>query len=370
MFLDHYRQENIKLDYWWMDAGWYVNNGSWVNTGTWEIDPKRFPNGFRPVDDYAHSLGIKAIVWFELERVTRGSWLWEKHSDWLLKATEQEQHGQRLLNLGNPEVVKWIVSFLDNFIEQEAVDVYRIDFNIAPLPFWRENDAPDRQGITENKYVIGFLQYIDELRKLHPNILVDTCASGGRRDDLETLRRAVPMHRSDYSYEPVGQQNITYGMSFWIPYYGSPNVARDNYVFRSAWGPQVNLGWDVRRSDLEYDWMRTALAHWRSVAQNFFGDYYPLTLWDPSDAAFMAWQFDRPEVGEGVVEAFRRARSAVNSAQLKLQGLEPANRYEMRNIDTGGSQVLTGRELMDKGMTVSLPETLGTAVVTYKRLSQ
>ena len=68
--------------------------------------------------------------------------------------------------------------------------------------------------------------------------------------------------------------------------------------------------------------------------------------------------------------SLRRARSAVNSAQLKLQGLQPDNRYEMRNIDTGGSQVLTGRELMDKGMTVSLPETLGTAVVTYKRFSQ
>jgi alpha-galactosidase len=180
------------------------------------------------------------------------------------------------------------------------VDVYRIDFNIAPQPFWRETDAPDRQGITENKYAMGFLEYLDQLQKLHPTVLIDTCASGGRRDDLETLRRAVPMHRSDYSYEPVGQQNITYGMSFWIPYFGSPNGARDNYVFRSSWGPQINVVWDLRRTDLDYDWIRRATGQWRAVADNYLGDYYPLTPYDPTDHAWMAWQFDRPGLGAGV----------------------------------------------------------------------
>ncbi len=367
LFLDRYRQEKIKIDYWWMDAGWYVSNGTWPNTGTWEIDPKRFPNGLRPVDDYAHSMGIQSIVWFELERVTRGSWLWEQHPDWLLKSDQEERHGQRLLNLGNPEVVRWVVSYLDKFITQEAVDVYRIDFNIAPLPFWRETDAPDRQGITENKYAMGFLEYLDQLQKLHPNILIDTCASGGRRDDLETLRRGVPMHRSDYSYEPVGQQNITYGMSFWIPYFGSPNGARDNYVFRSSWGPQINAVWDLRRTDLDYDWIRRATGQWRAVADNYLGDYYPLTAYDPSDHAWMAWQFDRPERGEGLVQAFRRSNSPLSSAQFELHGLEADARYEITNADEPGTQTLTGRELMQKGLNISLKDKMGAAVLTYKR---
>jgi alpha-galactosidase len=248
--------------------------------------------------------------------------------------------------------------------------VYRIDFNIAPLPFWRDNDAPDRQGITENKYASGFLEYLDELQKRHPEVLIDTCASGGRRDDLETLRRAVPMHRSDYSYEPVGQQNITYGMSFWIPYYGSPNASRDNYVFRSAWGPQLNLGWDVRRKDLSYDWMRRGVKQWRGVADNYFGDYYPLTAYDPSNHAWMAWQFDRPEVGQGMVQAFRRSKSRADSAQLELHGLDPDARYEIRNLDAAAIQTLTGRELMQRGLEISLPEKQGAAVLTYRRLEQ
>lgn len=370
LFLERYGEENIKIDYWWMDAGWYVNNGSWANTGTWDIDPQRFPNGLKPVDDYAHALGIQPIVWFEFERVTRDSWLWKNHPDWLLKSDQEEQHGQRLLNLGNPEVVQWIVHYLDNFINRQGIDVYRIDFNIAPLPFWRENDAPDRQGITENKYAMGFLEYLDAIHALHPNVLIDTCASGGRRDDLETLRRAVPMHRSDYSYEPVGQQNITYGMSFWIPYFGSPNVARDNYVFRSAWGPQINLGWDVRRKDLNYDWMRQGIAQWRGIADNYFGDYYPLTPYDSSDHAWMAWQFDRADASGGFVQAFRRSNSVMDSAQLQLHGLQPDARYQVTNIDSPGSQTFTGSELMQKGLQVSLTKKPESAVLTYKRVGR
>ena len=72
-----------------------------------------------------------------------------------------------------------------------------------PLAYWRAADVPDRQGITEIRYVTGLLAYWDELRRRRPDMLIDTCASGGRRNDLETLRRAVPLWRSDYAFEPV-----------------------------------------------------------------------------------------------------------------------------------------------------------------------
>ena len=76
-----------------------------------------------------------------------------------------------------------------------------------PLSFWRDNDAEDRQGITEIRHVEGYLAYWDELRRRHPEMLIDTCASGGRRNDLETLRRAVPLLRSDFQapVRPAGR---------------------------------------------------------------------------------------------------------------------------------------------------------------------
>ena len=364
-FLDRYHEIGIKPDFWWMDAGWYVNDGHWSNTGTWIVDPKRFPNGLRPVSDYAHQMGVQTILWFELERVTKGTALWNQHPDWLLQDPEQEKHGQRLLNLGNPDTRKWVVEFLDKFITEQGIDVYRIDFNFAPLQFWRDNDAPDRQGITEIRYVTGFLEYLDALRKLHPHLAIDTCASGGRRDDLETLRRAVPMHRSDYGGEPVGSQNIGAGLAFWVPYYGAPNVPRDSYVFRSSWGPQINVGWDVRRTDLDYDWMRRSIEQWRSIAPNYLGDYYPLNRYDPSDSAWLAWQFNRPDLHQGLVQVFRRPHSEVTSASLKLHDVERGANYSVRDLDTGATEVHPGEELATKGLNVLMPASGSSKIIVY-----
>jgi hypothetical protein len=56
----------------------------------------------------------------------------------------------------------------------------------------------DRQGMTDNLHVQGYLAYWDALRRRRPNLVIDSCASGGRRNDLETMRRAVPLHPTDY----------------------------------------------------------------------------------------------------------------------------------------------------------------------------
>src|ERR1035441_7586618 len=75
------------------------------------------------------------------------------------------------------------------------------------------------------------------------------CASGGRRNDLETLRRAVPLLRSDYIIEPVGNQCHTYALSFWVPFYGTGTSAIDPYLFRSVMCPSFTACFDMRNKD-------------------------------------------------------------------------------------------------------------------------
>jgi len=104
------------------------------------------------------------------------------------------------------------VEHVSHMIEREGIDTYRQDFNFEPLTLWQFNDTPDRIGITEIEHVEGYLSYFDELHRRFPNLLIDTCASGGRRNDLETLRRAVPLWRSDFPYDPAAMQMQTYGL--------------------------------------------------------------------------------------------------------------------------------------------------------------
>jgi len=366
-YIDAYLKGGIKLDYWWMDAGWYPCQ-SWPETGTWEPDPKRFPRGIRAVSDYAHSKGMKLVLWFEPERVHPGTWLHKTHPEWLL--------GGQLLNLGNPEARSWLTDHVDKFLTAQGIDLYRQDFNMDPLGHWRGNDPPDRQGITEIRHVEGYLAYWDELRRRHPDMLIDSCASGGRRNDLETLRRAVPLLRSDYQGPAnpgaaemlVGNQGHTYGLSSWVPYCGTGVHYDDVYAVRSHLTPAFGIGYPAGAAKVDWASFRRRIEDWKKVADSFYGDYYPLTPYSLSEAAWIAWQFNRPDAGEGMVQAFRRPRSEEASMALKLRGLDAAAVYEIRNLDLEGTTRAAGRELMAKGMRLKLPRRQA-ALMTYKRLS-
>ncbi len=364
LFIDRYLGEGLKLDYWWMDAGWYPNRTGWPNTGTWEVDATRFPRGLRAITDHGHAQGVGSIVWFEPERVTPGTWLWEQHPEWLLR---HEGASQALLNLGDPAARAWLTDHVDRLLTEQGIDLYRQDFNIAPLRFWRDNDAPDRQGLTEQRYVTGYLAYWDELLRRHPRLRIDSCASGGRRNDLETLRRAVPLLRSDYIFEPIGQQCHTLGLAPWVPYFGTGVRHTDAYTARSAYNPAINTCWDLRPADGDYAGMRARVAEWRRLEPYWLGDFYDLLPYSREDHVWAAWQYHEPGRDAGAVQVFRRAESAYETARLRLQGLDPVARYRLTDVDGGERRELSGRELSEPGWLVRLAERPGSAMLFYER---
>ena len=367
-FIDALERQHLKFDHWWIDAGWYPCADNWENTGTWEPDPIRFPHGIKAVSDYLHARGTKLIVWFEPERATAGSWLAQNQPDWLL--------GGRLLNMSRPDVREWITNRIDKLISEQGIDLYRQDFNIQPLKFWRDNDQPDRQGITENFYIQGYLAHLDELRRRHPGMLIDSCASGGRRNDLETMRRAVPLLRSDYSpydgnaISALGNQGHTYGISSWLPYYGQGAYVTQQdpaYYMRSHMCPAFGMPVDVRRAGVDWTMYRTLVAQWRASADCMLGDYYPLSPYSLENDQWIAWQFDRPENGDGIIQAFRHPGSTQVSKTFRLQGVAPATEYEITDLDTEIMRTLSGKELLAKGFAIEIKGQPGSALLKYKR---
>jgi hypothetical protein len=83
--------------------------------------------------------------------------------------------------------------------------VYRNDFNMDPLPYWRAADAPDRQGITEIRYVEGLYAMWDEIRAKTSGTVPDDCASGGRRIDLEMCIRSIVQTRIAADHDRRGE---------------------------------------------------------------------------------------------------------------------------------------------------------------------
>jgi len=379
-FVDAYLDNGVGLDYWWMDAGWYVSaSGRWPETGTWEVDRRRFPDGLRAVADHAHARGVKTLVWFEPERVTAGSWLERTHPEWLLPAP-----GARslLLDLGHPAARAWAIEHFGRLIAEQGVDLYRQDFNLPPLAHWRAADAAatatdgiERQGLAENRHVTGYLAFWDALRRRHPHLLIDACASGGRRNDLETLRRAIPLHVTDHDYTDVdARPALAYGLAHWIPVFGTMVCRRDAvdaYAVRSAVGSRLGLGFDVRHPDLDWAALRRLVEEWRATAPCLNGDFYPLTAHSTDGRDWIAFQHDRPEEGDGVVHVFRRRASPFVAARFPLRGLDPDARYRVSGTAPPGGEAapsLPGRDLLEAGLPVTLTERPAALILRYRRV--
>jgi len=367
----------------WIDAGWYPCHGKWEETGTWEIDRARYPNGFRQLSDSLHAQGRKLIVWFEPERVRDPKgWLATHHPEWLLgfaipagytgsPSAYWPQGWDKLLNLGDPLARAWAIDHFDRMIKTQGIDIYRQDFNIEPLPYWRRNDASDRQGITENFYVQGYLALLDSLLARNPAIWSDVSASGGRRNDLETLRRALPLRRSDYEApngSPEAMQAQTHGLSSWLPYYGVLGQTTPLYSARSTYLPAIVFPSDFDTSAKALPEVKRVFEEYHRVAPLMLGDYYPLTDYSLQLDQWIAWQFDRPDQGDGVVQVFRRSKCPETSRRFLLHALDPSTRYEITDFDALVRSKASGKELIEKGLAVHIKDRPGAAVIMYRRV--
>ncbi len=365
--MERLRQFDLNPDACWIDAGWYANPTRWwwSGVGTWEVNAANFPRGIRPISDAARAWGGKGFVlWFEPERVYEGTKLDREHPEWLTRIAGEPN---RMLNLGDPAARAWLTDHVAGFLAREGITIYRQDFNFDTAPFWDAMDAPDRVGIAEMAHVEGLYAYWDGLLARVPGLLIDNCASGGRRIDLETMSRSIPLWRTDYSYfEPVGYQSHTYGLSLFVPASGTGNSNPARYNMRSSTGGAVVLGWNLDNA-FDLPRARDAMAEFRSVRPFLTADYYPLTAYSTSDDAWAAFQWNRPGEQDGIVVAFRRAQAPESTIPISLSGLDPSGTYAVEYDDYGIRVSMSGKE-MTEGFAVKIPEAPGSLLIRYKRV--
>jgi len=364
--IDRLRQFGLDMDDYWIDAGWFDNatKSWWTGVGNWTINKANFPRGFKPVTDAARALGKGFVLWFEPERVYEGTRIEREHPEWV---TALPGNPSRLLNLGDKQALAWLSDYIAGFLKSEGVTVFRQDFNFDPAPYWKAMDASDRVGIAEMKHVEGLYAFWDALLARVPGLLIDNCASGGRRIDLETIGRSIPLWRTDYSYfEPNGYQCHTYGLHLFLPASGTGNNNPRRYEFRSSMNGAVVTGWEINNA-FNVAQAQEDIAEFRALRPYFYGDFYPLTEYSTSDGAWSAMQWDRPAEGDGIVLAFRRPEAANASITIAPKGIDPAADYQVSFEDYGLSLVKNGKELAG-GLTIKIPDAPGSLLIKYRRV--
>ena len=398
--LEKLKTEGILTDLHWFDAGWYFDPAGrtaetdwWGTTGSWEVDSTKWPGqSMRVYNETCRGAGMKTLTWFEPERVTNVPALVKYHG-----YKEEWSIGDgfvRTNNLGDPDCLAWTLSRITKMMEDNAVDMYREDNNSDPGFAWPFRDGQEaratglpRAGITENKCICGHYALWDGIieycREHGKCTFVDSCASGGGRNDIESMRRGFPMMRSDYDRTTSAMrlsQSTT--LPRWLPFHGSStkesreqldvnmNAGSSVYVARASYLPVYNISQAFSRNKaLDFDLMRRNFNEWKRVRHLLVKDFYPLTPWrHHTDCAhWTAFAYDDPEAGESILLAFRMEEAEATTFSAPLPFALPEATYTVRNADNGAALTLDGPSLRRFGVTVTLPEPKSSALFYITR---
>jgi alpha-galactosidase len=159
---------------------------------------------------------------------------------------------------------------------------------------------------------------------------------------------------------------MTYGLSHWLPLHGLGAAATDVLALRSGMGACGGFSINYRNPKAVAA-LRKHLDSFLKVRPLYTGDFYPLTPHSLDKDGWIAWQFHRADLNEGVIQVFRRPDAEIEILTVKLRGLDPQQRYEIEDLD-GGKEVRSGAELM-RGHAITLREKPAAAVLVIKAIN-
>ncbi|MBQ1847966.1 MAG: alpha-galactosidase [Clostridia bacterium] len=379
--IDKFRKHGVKADYYWIDAGWYGKGGEpgasdwYKQVGNWQVRPDEHPDGLLDVVAAVEDSGMKMLLWFEPERAYPGTDIAVKHPEWLYPL----DGFYLLLRLELDEVRDYLFDMICGFIDRLHIKCFRQDFNMEPLQSWRITDEPYRGGMNEIRYIMNLYKLWDDLRAKYPGLVIDNCASGGRRIDIETLKRTVPVWRTDAYCEPTRDPDViqtqTFGFSRFVPYSGGVcKKPGDTYAARSAYAPAyVGSWWWTDRpepSDVQFEWMAKMCEEYKALRPYFSCDFYPLENCGRTEdhGGWAAYRYDRPEQNDGIVAVFRRSGSNCVSSCYKLENLRPDRVYTVTDADTKEEKKYSGHDLINEGLTVTIDERYKSRILIYKAI--
>ncbi len=380
LLLSTYYSHNINVEYLWLDAGWYTDTKGktveWPKTGTLLMNTKMFPDRMLDISNKLKENNGKLLLWFEPEviRLDRETFLKDTpdfKEDWLLgKAFIGSWLEGEIVNLGNPDCVNYLVNGISKVIDDAGISMYRQDFNCDPAEPWRLNDDIDRIGITENKYAQGYLSFWDKLIEKYPDMMIDSCASGGGRNDLETMRRSVPLHYSDRFDGNPDDYNMKHGMVqalyAWFPYFKNQMSSAETnmYNLRSNYAPWFIMNASNPLSkEFPWDLFKRAQDEFGRIREFYYSDYYQLLPWNFDADKWNGWEFFDPEKDSGFIQLFRPEDNNESEKTIKLYGLNPNKTYSLTDFDGLLSITASGKELMKNGFKVTLTDARSSSVI-------
>ena len=374
----------LGFEMFWLDAYWTGPNGFPDSMGNYgfpleRVEPiDRFLHGLSAIADAVEKENLRFLLWFEPERVAKGTLLTKEHPEWVLSPSGD---GSGLFNLGIPEARQFMTKYLNAAIIKYKLSCLRIDYNIDPLPFWQFMDAkdPNRIGMTEMRYMEGLYRMWDDILAANPKLFIDNCASGGRRIDVETMSRSIPLWRSDNTCDmldlkpatvllaAVKNQIMSTGLNRYVPFSLVGQKGATPYLFRSGYNGGIDIADDLRPKEYPRDLLKQGIAEAKRLRKYFFGNFYPLYEAGTSPREWCVMQYHRTGENDGMIMAFRREQSPFRTFECQLREIDPAAGYEVTLSHTYQSEnpaTMKGSDLQN--LKIDITEAPGSVIIEYR----
>ena len=345
-----------------LDDGWFGKRcGEQAGLGDWVANPDRLKNGITGLARRIEDLGMKFGLWFEPEMVNKDSDLYREHPDWIIQAPgRRNSHGryQYVLDFSRKEVVDRIYEMMDKILSEAKVSYIKWDMNRSITECYSAALPPDRQGEVYHRYILGVYDLYERLTSKFPQVLFESCASGGGRFDPGMLYYAPQCWTSDDS-DAVERIKIQYGTSYCYPVSSmgthvsvvpnhqinriTPLDTRANVAYFGTFGYELDL--NTLTAD-EQEEVKGQIAFMKQYRQLFqFGTFYRLqSPFEHNTSAWMVVSDDRKEA----IVGWYRVLNGVNLpyTRLRLKGLTEDLPYRVN----GGRDIHYGSELMNAGL--------------------
>ncbi len=330
-----------------LDDGWFgERSGDTRALGDWTVNKKKLPHGLDGLQKKLKALGLDFGLWVEPEMVSEVSDLYRSHPDWAVKLPNREPalgRNQLVLDLTNGEVRRYLIDTMSAVFLSADISYVKWDCNRNFSDMYAATLPPERRGEFFHRYTLGLYEVLKNLTERFPNILFESCASGGNRFDLGMLSYMPQTWASDNT-DPVSRLTIQEGTS-----YGYPQSTIGAHVSQSPHSPTLRatsietrfnvavfgaFGYELDPTELspfDRNCISQQIEFYKAHRRLFqFGTFYRMeSAFQNNRPVWAAVSADGREAFAGFYQV--NAIPAHAHDVLRVRGLDPDALYEVRS---------------------------------------
>ena len=330
-----------------LDDGWFGQRDDDTSSlGDWTVDLRKLPSGLPDLVKRVNDLGLLFGIWIEPEMVNPRSRLFELHPDWAVGCPgrpRSEIRNQYVLDMSNKEVVDYLERVIGAVLDSAPISYVKWDMNRVITEPYGASLPPERQSEFFHRYMLGVYDLYARLTEHFGDILFESCASGGGRNDPGMLAFAPQAWTSDDT-DAVERQRIQYGTSLVYPLVSMaahvsavPNhqVGRVTPLdTRAAVAFFGNLGYELdprKLDDVEAERVQAQIGWYKKHRDLIHGGrFHRLVSPFEGDGNETAWMVAADDAGQALVGWYRTLSHPLpGPSLLRLRGLDPQASYRV-----------------------------------------